>query len=165
MLAENIDFHEIFRLGPTAMALVTADCVIFDVNDAFLDAVGRPLEDLIGHNVFELFPKMPEDPGGNPKWTALEAAMTSGRREVDRLIRYDIEDPARPGVFEERYWSVVVTPRRGVGGSVETLELSTRDITPVITDYQGLKEDSASAPARPAVPRQRRASSERPAVR
>jgi PAS domain-containing protein len=138
MLAQEIDFHEVFKLNPTAMALLTADLVFVDANDAFLEAAGRPLDDLVGHNFFGRFPRMPPDPGGNPKWTALERAMTSGRTESDQLIRYDVEDPARPGVFEERYWSAVVTPIRGADGRLEVLELSAREITSVIFQFREL---------------------------
>jgi PAS domain-containing protein len=138
MLAQEIDFHEIFKVNSTAMLLLTADLVIVDANDEFLEAMGRPIHDLIGHHVFEKFPRMPQDPGGEPKWTALEAALASGEREVRELARYDIEDPARPGVYEERYWSVVVTPIHGLDGQVEVLELSVRELTPVITQFQAL---------------------------
>jgi PAS domain-containing protein len=132
MLSEEIDFHDLLKIHSTAMALVTPDFEFIDANDEFLAATGHPLEDLVGHNVFE-------DPGGSPKWTALEAALTTRRREVYPLERYDIEDPARPGVFEERYWSSIVTPVLGLGGEVGILELSTREVTPIIAQFQSLQ--------------------------
>jgi PAS domain S-box-containing protein len=138
MLSEEIDFHDIFKISATAMALLTPNLEFIDANDEFLAAIGHPLEDLIGHNAFEVMPKMPADPGGNPKWTALEAALTTGRREVYKLERYDIEDPSRPGVFEERYWSSIVTPVHGLGGEVEVLELSVREVTPIIGQFRSL---------------------------
>ena len=105
MLAQEIDFHEIFKIHPTGMVLLSADLVILDANDEFLSAMGRKLEDLIGHNFYDEFPKLPEDPGGRPKWTALDEAMTSGRRQCDQLLRYDLEDPDRrsaPVAIEHR---------------------------------------------------------------
>src|SRR5215472_14722426 len=93
MLAADIDFYEIFRVHPTAMALLTPDLKFIDVNDEFQEISGRPLEDLVGKNIFEVFPKMPSDPDGYPRWTALEEAQTSGRRQALTLTRYDIEDP------------------------------------------------------------------------
>jgi PAS domain-containing protein len=138
MLAQEIDFHEIFKVEPTAMALLTADLVFVDANDEFLRVVRRPLDDLVGHNFFEKFPKVPECENGSPKWTALEAAMTTGRRQVNKLSRYDIEDPDRPGVFEERYWSAVVTPIRGIDGKVELLEVSARELTQFVTQLREL---------------------------
>jgi PAS domain-containing protein len=58
MLAQDIDFHEIFRPIPTAMALLTADLVFIDANDEFLEETGRTLDQLVGRNFFEEFPKM-----------------------------------------------------------------------------------------------------------
>jgi PAS domain-containing protein len=139
MLAQEIDFHEIFKVEPTAMALLTADFVIVDANDEFLRVVRRPLDELVGHNVFEKFPKVPEYENGHPRWTTLEAAATSGRREISKLTRYDIEDPYRPGLYEERYWSAVVTPIRGVGGDIELLELSARELTQFVTQLRELR--------------------------
>jgi PAS domain S-box-containing protein len=140
MLAVEIDFHEVFKVSATAMALLTADFEFLDANEEFLEAAGHKLDDLIGHNIFEVLPKMPSEPG-NPKWTALEAALTSRKREADKLIRYDIEDPAHPGEFQERYWSSIVTPVLGLGGEVEVLELSAREVTAVIAEFRRVQAE------------------------
>ncbi len=139
MLAQEIDLYRVFRIHPTAMALLTADLEFIDANDEFLATTGRELEELIGQKVFAVLPKMPPDPGGQPKWTALEQAQASGRYESLTLERYDIEDPASPGVFQQRYWSSAVTPVRGLDGHVEILELSTRDVTPIIDEFKKLQ--------------------------
>ena len=90
----------------------------------------------MGQNAFKVFPKRPDDDLGNPQWTVLEAAATSGHREVYKVHRYDFEDPAHPGVFEERYWTSAVTPLRGIDGEIEYLELSAKDITPIINAFR-----------------------------
>jgi PAS domain-containing protein len=141
MLSQDVDFHKIFKISSTAMALLTADFVIVDANDEFVSSCGHPLEELVGCNIFALFPKMPADPGGDPKWTALEAALTSGKREVDELSRYDVEDPDEPGVFKERYWTAVVTPVRGASGEIEMLELSSREVTAIIDKFRALQAE------------------------
>jgi PAS domain S-box-containing protein len=153
MLSEEIDLHKIFKINPTAMALLSADFEFIDANEEFLSAIGHPLEEVIGRNAFELVPKMPADPGGNPKWTALEAALTSGRREAYQLERYDIEDPTRPGVFAERYWSAIVTPVLDQDGQVEALELSARELTPIICQFRSLEvEAERTEPSAGALP-------------
>ena len=144
MLAQELDFHEIFKISPTAMALLTPDLDFIDANEEFLAAADRDLGELIGRNAFEVFPKMPHQPG-NPKWTCLEEAMTSGRREVYELTRYDVEDPAAPGVFRERYWSSVVTPVRGLEGDVEVLELSAREVTSIIERFKSIQAELMQA--------------------
>jgi PAS domain-containing protein len=146
MLAQDIDFHEIFNIRPTAMALFTVDLDFIDANEEFLQAVYRELGELIGRNVFDVLPKMPYEPG-SPKWTTLEAALTSSRRQVNKLVRYDIEDPATPGVFHERYWSSVAMPIRGLDGHVEGLELSAREVTSIIEQFQSIQaEHTCSLP-------------------
>jgi len=130
-IPREIDYHRIFKISPSPMALLTPNLVILDANDEFLDTLGRTLDDLVGKYVFKVFPKKPLGSSG-PKITALEAALASHEREALQLTRYDFEDPGRPGVFEERYWSSVVTPLRGSDGRVEMLELSAREVTSVI---------------------------------
>lgn len=141
MLAEEIDFHQVFKIHPTSMVLLSADLDIVDANEEFLAEAGRELDDLIGHNIFEQFPMMPERPSGQPAWSAMEAAMTSGRREHNLLFRYDIEDPHQPGVFVEHYWSSVAQPIRGRDGHVEFIEFSLRDVTPLIHEYRVLQSE------------------------
>ena len=147
MLAEDIDLYRMYRMHPTAMALVSADFVLVDANDEFLEVVGRELEEVMGRNIFEAFPKVPNE-SGNPKWTALEAALTSGKHETHQLTRYDIEVPGQPGVFDERYWCSSVVPIRGTKGQIEALELSAREVTMIVNEYRALvaaeEEDAES---------------------
>ncbi len=140
MLAQEIDFYQIFKFHPTAMALLTPDLEFIDANEEFLAAAGHPLEDVIGKNVFAVLPKRPAHSGGDLKWTALEEAQASGRRQVLSLTRYDVEDPATPGVYRERYWSTAVTPIRGIDGDVEVLEFSAREVTPLICEFKKLQD-------------------------
>lgn len=141
MLAEDIDFYQVFKIHPTSMLLLTADLEIVDANQEFLEESGRQLEDLIGHNIFEEFPKMPEPSNGYRSWSALEATMASGRREDNLLFREDIEDPDHPGVFVEHYWSSVAQPIRGRDGHVDMIEFSLRDVTPLIREYRVLQSE------------------------
>lgn len=141
MLAEDIDFYQVFKIHPTSMVLLTADLEIVDANEEFLEESGRDLDDLIGHHLFEEFPMMPERLRGRPDWSALEAAMTSGRREHNLLFRQDIEDPDQPGVFIEHYWSSVAQPVRGSDGHVDMIEFSLRDVTPIIDEYRLLQSE------------------------
>jgi PAS domain-containing protein len=142
MLAEDIDFYHVFKIHPTSMLLLTADLKIVDANEEFLEESGRQLEELIGHHLFEEFPETPDHMSALPSWSALEAAMTSGRREHNVLFRYDIEDPDHPGVFIEHYWSSVAQPIRDHDGHVDMIEYSLRDVTPIIDEYRVLVSEA-----------------------
>lgn len=141
MLGHEIDFYRLYRIRPTAMALLTPDLELIDMNEEFQANLGRPLEEVIGRNIFELTPKMPEDAGGQPLWTVVEAAMTSGQIEINRLFRYDVEDPDHPGVFVERYWSAVAEPIRDPRGRIDVIELSARDVTPIIAQFRAMQAE------------------------
>ena len=141
MLAEDIDFYQVFKIHPTSMVLLNADLEIVDVNEEFLEESGRNLDDLVGRHLFEEFPKMPTRLGGEDTWSAVEAAMTSGRREQNLLFREDIEDPDNRGVFVEHYWSSVAQPIRGTDGHVDMIEYSLRDVTPIIREYRVLQSE------------------------
>jgi PAS domain-containing protein len=153
MLAEEINIYKLFKIHPTAMALLTTDLEFIDANDEFLAVTGYPLEQLIGRNAFGVLPKMPPDQGGQPKWTCLEEAQTSGKHECLSLTRYDIQDPAIPGLFHERYWSSAVMPIRAVDGHVEALEFSARDVTSIIMEFKKLQDQEGQTQRqRPLVP-------------
>jgi len=119
------------------MALLTADLEFIDANDELLESSGRQLGDVVGKNMFAVFPKMPYQPGC-PKWTAIEEAQATGKKFTSALSRYDIEDPAHPGVFRERYWSTIVTPIRGDDGRIEVIEVSAREVTEIIDQFRAL---------------------------
>jgi PAS domain-containing protein len=147
MLAEQIDFERLYKIRPTAMALLRADLTVVDINEEFQADAGLPVEDIVGHNIFEVMPKVPTHPGGFPMWTPLEQAMTSGRREVTKLIRYDLEDRQDPGVFVEHWWAAVAQPLLSLDGEVELIELSARDVTPIISQYQAMQAERERAVA------------------
>jgi len=120
------------------MAVLTADLQFVDANDQFLAEAGRELQELIGHNIFEVFPKMPADLGDTER-TVLEEAFDTGRRAYLALARYDLEDPVQAGAFVETYWSAVAQPIRGLDGQVEMYELSLRNMTPVIAEFKAMQ--------------------------
>ena len=140
MLAEELNFRAIFKISHTAMALLSADLAFIDVNHEFIEQSGRQLEELIGRHFREVFPRKTEDAVSDLRWDALEAAMTSGRREGDHLIRYDVEN-LKTGVFEERYFTSKVQPIRGGDGKVEVYELSILEVTPIVLEIRALLAD------------------------
>jgi hypothetical protein len=58
-----------------------------------------------------------------------------------RTIRYDVEDPGRPGEFEERYWFVVNTPLRDADGKVAMIAHKAEEITHIINQARNLLAD------------------------
>ncbi|GIH61953.1 PAS domain-containing sensor histidine kinase [Microbispora siamensis] len=131
----EIDYEAVFRASQAPSMLLTADFVVLAVNDACLELAGRSPQDVLGRNLFDVFPPNPvapqdaEQQGARMLRNSLEQVVTTRRRDFMPLQRYDIEAPGRPGVFEERYWSTVNTPVLGPHGEVRWIVLSSEEVT------------------------------------
>ncbi|MFF3980497.1 PP2C family protein-serine/threonine phosphatase [Streptomyces sp. NPDC001828] len=135
MNGSGIDFEAVFRALPAPVALLTTDLVYADVNDVFLSTTGRRRAELVGRYLFDVFPDNPGDPGASGMRN-LEASLrrvaATGERDAMALQRYDVEDPTRPGVWVERYWSPVNTPVFDAEGKVVLLLHRVEEVTELI---------------------------------
>ena len=144
MAETTIDYQAVFRALPGALALVTPGGVILDVNEGYLEAAGRSREHVLGRNLFELFPENPEDPGDvGPAQLreSFKSVVASGEPDVMMPIRYDVEDPGRPGAFEERYWAVINTPLHSSGGQVMMIAHKADEVTHIVNQRRNLLAD------------------------
>ncbi|MEU6285104.1 SpoIIE family protein phosphatase [Streptomyces sp. NPDC047028] len=143
--ADGIDYEAVFQALPSAVALFTTDLVYADVNEAFLSSMGRTRDEVVGRHLADAFPDAPEHRDGNPEGeqdseasgmrrlaASLRWVADTGQRDAMTLLRYDVERPDRPGVWEERYWSPVNVPVSGPDGRVALLLHREEDITELI---------------------------------
>ncbi|NBE55166.1 PP2C family protein-serine/threonine phosphatase, partial [Streptomyces boluensis] len=135
MQQPGVDYEKVFQSLPGAVALLTPDLVYADANEAFLQASGRTREQVIGRYLFDVFPDNPNDPaatGMRNLHASLQRVAATGERDAMALQRYDVEDPERPGTWEERYWSPVNAPVFGADGRVELLLHRVEEVTELI---------------------------------
>ncbi|EST20705.1 PP2C family protein-serine/threonine phosphatase [Streptomyces roseochromogenus] len=130
-----IDYARVFQALPGMVALLTPDLVYADVNEEFLRLAGRTREQMIGRYLFDVFPDNPNDPGASGMRN-LAASLTrvaaTGERDSMALQRYDVENPERPGEWEERYWSPVNAPVCDADGKVVLLVHRVEEVTELI---------------------------------
>ncbi|MFF1546064.1 PP2C family protein-serine/threonine phosphatase [Streptomyces sp. NPDC058291] len=135
MTKPQIDYAEVFRALPGMAALLTPDLVYADANDDFLRLAGRTREQLLGRYIFDVFPENPNDPaaaGMRETRESMLRVVDTGERDTMALLRYDIEDPQRPGVWQERYWSPVNAPVHGPDGEVALVVHRVEEVTELI---------------------------------
>lgn len=141
------DYHALFAAAPTPMLVVAPDAprfTIVEVNQAYLTAVMRTRDDLIGRGVFEAMPDNPDDPVANGVANlraSLERALAGKRPDTMPLQKYDIPHPG--GGFEERWWDPVNTPVLGADGTVTAIIHRVDDATSRVVAEAALRESEA----------------------
>ncbi|MET8331992.1 SpoIIE family protein phosphatase [Streptomyces sp. NPDC005181] len=168
MTDPEIDYTAVFQALPGAVALLTPQLVYVDVNEEFLRVMSRTRGQVIGRNMRDDFAHSPNDPGAavvtNIESSLLRVAET-GERDTMELQRYDMEDPDRPGVRDERYWNMVNIPVFGSDGRVTLLMHRVEEVTELIrARVVALRLQEAMLPAPRPVGRHPAAVRYRPAV-
>ncbi|MET9764778.1 SpoIIE family protein phosphatase [Streptomyces sp. NPDC006372] len=135
MTDSAIDYAAVFQALPGMVALLTPELVYADVNEEFVRVSGRSREQLIGNYLFDVFPDNPNNPaatGMRNLRASLYRVLATGERDAMALQRYDVEDPQRPGEWEERYWSPVNAPLLGPDGKVALIVHRVEEVTELI---------------------------------
>ncbi|MEV7069683.1 PP2C family protein-serine/threonine phosphatase [Streptomyces sp. NPDC091972] len=145
MRKPQIDYAAVFRALPGMVALLTPELVYVDVNDDFVRLTGRPREQLLGRYIFDVFPENPHDSAATGMRETRESmlrAVATGERDTMAVLRYDIEDPQRPGHWREHFWSPVNAPVLGTDGKVTLLVHRVEEVTELIRARGGPGGDS-----------------------
>ena len=135
MTEPEIDYTAVFRALPGTVALLTPQLVYADANEEFLRLAGRTREQLVGHYLPDDFPDKLDDPAVAVRRNieaSLRRVAETGQRDAIALQRYDVEDPDRPGVRDERYWSWINAPIVGPDGRVALLLHRAEEVTELI---------------------------------
>ncbi|MBB4899891.1 serine phosphatase RsbU (regulator of sigma subunit) [Streptomyces griseostramineus] len=135
MAEASIDYAAVYQALPGMVALLTPELVFADVNEAYIRGTGRSREELVGRYLFDVFPDNPNDPnatGARNLQASLLRVLATGERDTMALQRYAVEDPERPGEWEERFWSPVNTPVLGPAGKAELIVHRVEEVTELI---------------------------------
>ncbi|HYR29014.1 MAG TPA: ATP-binding protein, partial [Thermoanaerobaculia bacterium] len=122
-----------FRLleaAPGAYLVLDPRLVIVAVTDAYLRATFTTREEIIGRDLFDVFPDNPNDPdatGMRNLRASLHTVLRTAAPHAMRVQKYDIRRPGS-GEFEERHWKPLNTPVL-VDGEVAYIIHSVEDVT------------------------------------
>ncbi|GAA1932276.1 PP2C family protein-serine/threonine phosphatase [Streptantibioticus ferralitis] len=168
MMEPEIDYRAVFQALPGAMALLTPQLVYADVNEEFLRTLGRTRGQVIGRYLPDDYAHMPNDPGAaivRNIQASMHQVAESGEPDTMELQRYDIEDPDRPGVRGERYWSMINVPVFDSDGRMALLMHRLEEVTELIRAREvALSLQEAMLPAPRPVGRHPAAVRYRPAI-
>jgi PAS domain-containing protein len=109
------DFAALFQSLPSPYMVLDRRLNFVDANEAYCRVTERAREELIGRNVFALFPNA--GPSGRRLRESFERVLETGRPHSLPLLSYPIPLPrSRAGELAMRYWSAVHTPLLGPDG-------------------------------------------------
>src|SRR5689334_3027345 len=127
------DFEAIFQASPGNYLLLSPDLTIVGVNQCYLQATMTKRDEIVGRELFEVFPDNPNDPaadGVRNLRASLQRVLTHKRPDRMPLQHYDIRRPeTEGGGFEERYWSPLNTPVLDQQGNVRYIIHWVEDVT------------------------------------
>jgi signal transduction histidine kinase/DNA-binding response OmpR family regulator len=126
------DFRVLFESAPGLYLVLTPEFEIVAVSDAYLRATMTERQQILGRNIFEVFPDNPDDAeatGVRNLKASLLRALETQQSDTMAVQKYDIRRPEPDGGFEERFWSPVNCPVPGPDGKVAYLIHRVEDVT------------------------------------
>lgn len=148
-LAPN--FQALFAALPHAYLVFTPDLSIVEASDAYLTAMMAQRENILGRNVFEVFPENPRAPKSSAMAARSSIAITIETRRPHNLWRqrYDIPQPVEHGVvYDERYWNISNQPILDATGALRWILQSVDDVTDEVRRGRADQERIRSAEER-----------------
>jgi two-component sensor histidine kinase len=126
-----IDFGELFDVLPSPHMVLDRNLCYVAVNQAYEQVVMRSRDEMLGRNLFDLFPNDGES--GRRLRDSLERVLATGETDTLAYIPYDIPRPPElGGGMEQRYWTAVHTAVSGNGGSERYVMQNTVDVTDIV---------------------------------
>lgn len=129
----DVDAAAVLEVAPYPFLLLSTDLTIIRVNATYLRTAGRSREQVIGHHLFDAFPKDPSDPDDSKFKTvkaSVERAIQTRKPDTIMVLRYAMPRDTPDGVvFDERYWSIVHTPVLDDEGKVKFIIHNPIEIT------------------------------------
>jgi PAS domain-containing protein len=123
-------FRKAFEATPHPYALLTPSMKIVGANAAYLTATMTRQTELLGRDIFEVFPDNPETPEANGVCNLRKSfarVLGSNCPDIMPLQRHDICRPDR--IFQERWWELINIPIFGDDGDLIMLMHCATDVT------------------------------------
>jgi PAS domain-containing protein len=130
----DAEIRAAFWATPHPYLLIKPSLEIAEANDAFLKATLKQRGDVIGCELFEVFPEHPDRPDSHAVahlMASLARVIDSGRPDRMPVQRYDLSRP--DGGYEERWWELYNVPTFDEDGKLLLIVHYVEDVTLRVT--------------------------------
>jgi signal transduction histidine kinase/CheY-like chemotaxis protein len=129
----GVDFQAVFEGASGLYLVLDPDLAIVGVTDAYLAATRTKRDEIVGRDLFDVFPDNPDDSeasGVRNLRASLERVLRQAVPDTMAVQKYDIQRPAEEGGgFEVRYWSPVNSPVLDDRGRLTYIIHRVKDVT------------------------------------
>jgi signal transduction histidine kinase len=149
LLRRRIIFENLFVSLPGLYLVLAPDLRIVAVSDAYLKATMTKRGEIVGRNLFEVFPDNPDDPaatGTSNLRASLDRVRQTAAADTMAIQKYDIRRP--DGAFEERYWSPINSPVLGEDHRIAYIIHRVEDVTEFVRQKSRPAGDTTEMRAR-----------------
>jgi PAS domain S-box-containing protein len=132
-MTDMIDSQKLFEAAPTPLMVLDRELKYVTANRAYLEATSLRLDEVIGRNVFEVFPQEEHAPGDDNSRQlreSLERVLSSRLPDLVPMLAQPIVRSTQQGpVREERFWSFSHKPLLDASGDVAFILQHAVDVT------------------------------------
>lgn len=126
-------FQAIFEDGPSLYMVLDPGLDIVALSNKYLEATKTKRHEIVGRNIFDVFPDNPDDPNATGVCNlrlSLQTVIETGEAHTMAIQKYDIRVPGDEGAkFVERYWSPVNCPVFGPNKELLYIVHRVEDVT------------------------------------
>ncbi len=136
----NRNLFKVLQDAPDSYLVLTPDFNIEMVSDAYLDVSQKKREQILGKNIFDVFPDNPKNlqaSGVKNLTESLQTVLKTKKPHRLGVQQYDVQNEY--GVFEEKFWSPSNFPVLNAKGEVDYIIHKVINITEVVKSQAGLK--------------------------
>ncbi|MFN2425617.1 MAG: PAS domain S-box protein [Candidatus Binatia bacterium] len=130
------DYRALFHGAPALYVVIDRDMRVLAATDAYLRTAMLTRDEIVGRNLFDVFPNPPDEPDGDgiPNVRAsIERTFDTGAVDAMAVQHHPIRRPeSQGGGFEERHWSLVHHPVRDDAGTVVAVIHRVEDVTELL---------------------------------
>lgn len=119
------DYETLFQALPSPYMVLDTELRYVAANEAYAKATNKPVSELLGQKIFDLFPN--EGESGRRLRDSFMRVIESGKPDTLTHIHYAI--PRSDGRLEDRYWTAVHFPLFNEDGYVAHVVQNTVDMT------------------------------------
>ncbi len=127
------DYIRVFEQSSELLVVIDTNFVIVAASNAFLKTSATVRENIVGCNIFEVFPDNPNDitaKGEEKIRASFNRVIKNKTEDVLPVIRYDIAKPSSEGDrFETKYWKIIHSPILDANNNVKYIIQRAEDVT------------------------------------